>query len=101
RKELVATQAQHQQELGQLRKEMRKAKDSRPRTDAEKEAREATITRLANEETALNTKLDQLRFVLDFAGTTEGAAKVHFRVHFLAGDAKIDLLKTEDDEAAK
>jgi hypothetical protein len=26
---------------------------------------------------------------------------VHFRVYFLAGDAKIDLLKTEDDEAAK
>jgi serine/threonine-protein kinase len=101
RKDLMASQFQYQQELGRLRGELRKAKDSRPRADAEKEAREAMITRLANEDTALNTTLDQLRFILDFAGTTEGAAKIHFRVYFLAGEAKIDLLKTEDDEDAR
>jgi hypothetical protein len=101
RKDLTAMQLQYQQELVRLRSELRKAKDSRPRVDAEKEAREATITRLANEETALNTTLDQLRFILEFAGTTEGAAKIHFRVYFLAGDAKIDLLKTDDDENLK
>jgi serine/threonine protein kinase len=98
RKDLIAMQAQHQQELVKLRGELRKAKDSRPRADAEKEAREATITRLANEETALNTALDQLRYILDFSGATEGAAKIHFRVYCLAGDAKIDLLRTEQEE---
>jgi serine/threonine protein kinase len=98
RKDLTAAQLQYQQELARLRSELRKAKDSRPRADAEKEAREATITRLANEETALNTTLDQLRFILEFAGSTEGAAKIHFRIYFLAGDAKIELLKTDDEE---
>ncbi|HEY2413953.1 MAG TPA: protein kinase [Pirellulaceae bacterium] len=101
RKDLTAAQLQYQQELARLRGELRKAKDSRPRADAEKEAREATITRLANEETALNTTLDQLRFILEFAGATEGAAKIHFRVYFLAGDAKIELLKTDDEEDVK
>jgi hypothetical protein len=101
RKDLTAAQLQYQQELGRLRSELRKAKDSRPRADAEREAREATITRLANEETALNTTLDQLRFILEFAGSTEGAAKIHFRVYFLAGDAKIELLKTDDEEDVK
>jgi serine/threonine-protein kinase len=98
RKDLTATQLQFQQELVRLRGELRKAKDSRPRADAEKEAREATITRLANEETAVNTALDQLRFVLEFAGVTEGLAKINFRVYCLAGDTKIDLLTTEGEE---
>jgi len=100
RKDLIAMQAQHQMELGRVRSELRKAKDSRPTRDEEKLAREATITRLAREETAHNTILDQLRYVLDFASVTEGAAKIHFRVYCVAGDAKIDLLRTDEEEEA-
>jgi hypothetical protein len=96
RKDLIAMQAQQQLDLNRLRGELRKAKDSRPQRDEEKEARDATIRRLAADETSLNNVLEQLRYVLDFAGNTEGAAKIHFRVYSVAGEAKIDLLKTEE-----
>ena len=97
RKDLLALQQQSSQELTRLTAELRKSKDSRPRTDPEKEAKDATIKRLANELAAVNTVLDQLRFVIDFMGSTESDAKIHFRVYSHAGDTKIDLLKTEND----
>lgn len=101
RQELTALESQQKLDLTKVRSDLRKAKDSRPRTDEEKEAREATIKALAKDETTMLNVQEQVRYVLDFSKETEGAAKVHFRVYCLAGDAKIELLKTEDDDDAK
>jgi hypothetical protein len=100
RKELMALQQQSEQELPRLNAEMKKSKDSRPRTDPEKAAKEATIRRLANELAAVNTLIDQIRFVLDFMASAGSEGKIHFRVHCQAGDAKIDLLRTEVETPA-
>jgi hypothetical protein len=97
RKDIVNLQAQKSQELDQRTRELNTAKRSNPQREEEKEVKEATIARLSKELVTLNTVLDQLRYVLDFANATEGQAKISFRVYCLAGDTKIDLLKTGDD----
>jgi serine/threonine protein kinase len=97
RKDLLNVQQQKGLELTQTTEDLASIKKSAPRTDPEKKVKEATITRLSNELVALNTVLDQLRYVVDFSGSTEGQAKIHFRVYCQAGDAKIELLRTEDE----
>jgi hypothetical protein len=97
RKDLLNLQQQKGLELTQTTEELASVKKSAPRTDPEKKVKEATITRISNELLTLNTTLDQLRYIVDFSGVTDGQAKLHFRVYCLAGDAKIDLLRTEDE----
>jgi serine/threonine protein kinase len=97
RKDLLALQQQKGQELSQMTDELTTVKRSNPQRDPEKKVKEATIARMSNELLTLNTTLDQLRYVVDFSGVTDGQAKLHFRVYCLAGDAKVDLLRTEDE----
>lgn len=94
RKELLALQPQLREQLTRITADRDSAKAKRPSQPAEKEAQKATVDRLAREITSLNILLDQLRYVTDFSATTNGQAKIHFRVYFLCGDTKIDLLKT-------
>jgi hypothetical protein len=97
RKDLLVMQQQKGQELTQMTDELATVKRSNPQRDPEKKVKEATITRMSNDLLTLNTMLDQLRYIVDFSGVTDGQAKLHFRVYCLAGDTKIDLLRTEDE----
>ncbi len=98
RKELVNLQQQQGQDLTILTKEHSTLKSKSIRLDSpEYKVKEATLERMSKELVALNTVLDQLRFILDFSGATDIPPKIHFRVYCLAGDAKIDLLRTEDE----
>jgi hypothetical protein len=97
RRDLVAMQPQSVQELNRIKTELDTTKAKRPTLQAEKDAQTAAVTRLAGDLASVNTLMDQLRYVVDFSGATEGQAKLHFRVYCLAGDAKIDLLRTEDE----
>jgi serine/threonine protein kinase len=97
RKDLVNLQQETGQPLSKLQGELRKVKDSRPPPGPQENAKEATIERLSGDIERINRLLAQLGYVLDFANTTEGQAKIHFRVYCVAGDTKIDLLKAGDD----
>ncbi len=97
KRDLVAMQPQSVQQMNHIKSELDTTKAKRPTLEAEKAAQKAAVERLAGDLASINTLIDQLRYVVDFAGSTEGEAKLHFRVYCLAGDAKIDLLRTEDE----
>lgn len=100
RKDLLAMQPDSMRMLTQVKNEYDTTKSKRPTLTAEKDAQKAAVDRLARELASVNTLLDQVRYVVDFSGMTEGVAKIHFRVYHIAGEAKIDLLRTEDPEDA-
>src|SRR4029079_7343086 len=54
RKDLINLQPQTTQDLTRLQRELKKSKDSRPRTEPEQAAREETIRRLSDKSTARN-----------------------------------------------
>jgi len=97
KRDLVAMQPQSVQKLNQIKSELDSTKAKRPSLQAEKDAQKAAVERLAGDLATINTLIDQLRYVVDFSGSTEGEARLHFRVYCVAGDAKIDLLRTEDE----
>jgi serine/threonine protein kinase len=99
RKDLTAMQPLLAQELSQRKKEYDTTKAKRPTLQADKELQEAMVIRMANDLATVNIKMDQVRYIVDFSEATEGAAKVHFRAYHLAGNTKIDLLRTEEETA--
>ncbi len=102
RKDLVSMQPLLAQDLTKRKNELDSTKAKRPTLQAEKDAQQAMVERLARELATVNIKMDQVRYIVDFSEATEGAAKVHFRAYHLAGDTKIDLLRTEEEpEPAK
>jgi hypothetical protein len=94
RKDLISLQPAANQELARTTGELKKVKDSRPGTDAGRELRKMSMERLENELLSAATFGEQLKYILDFMTSTDGEAKIHFRVYSQLGDTKIDLLTT-------
>jgi hypothetical protein len=100
RKDLLALKLESDLIYTQTKNEYDSIKAKRPSLQSEKDAQRAAVDRLARELTSLNTRIDQLNYVLEFSTKTEGAAKIHFRAYFLAGETKVDLLRTADEETS-
>ena len=100
RKDLLALELESMLLLTQTKNEYDTTKAKRPSLQSEKDAQRATVDRLARELTSLNTRIDQLHYVLEFSAKTEGTAKIHFRSYFLAGETKVELLRTDDEDAS-
>jgi serine/threonine protein kinase len=94
RKDLLSLQPIANQEQARITAELKKTKDSRPGTEAGRELRKMSMERLETELLSAATFVDQLKFILDFMTSTDGEAKIHFRVYSQIGDTKIELLTT-------
>jgi serine/threonine protein kinase len=94
RKDLLSLQPVASQEIARLTNELQEAKKQSPRSEPAKELRRRTIERLENELLSAATFGDQLKYILEFMTSTDGEAKIHFRVYSQLGDTKIDLVRT-------
>jgi hypothetical protein len=101
RKDVPAMQQQAAAELDAATKGLEQAKRDRPSTNPikgpiEKELIEKRKTLFTEQLTNLTVVIEQLAYIAQFMETTQGEAKVHFRISYLADDVPIDLLITEE-----
>jgi hypothetical protein len=102
RKEFSQLQLQLENEMPLLGQQLDQAKRDRPSTNPAKAAIEKK--QIDDRKTALTVELtkrtamrEQLEYLLGFTGTFTNTAQIHFRVYYLADDAKIDLMRTEEE----
>lgn len=101
RKEIPALQQQAATELEVATKGLEQAKRDRPSTNPikgpiEKELIEKRKTLFTEQLNNVTVAIEQLAYIAQFMETTQGEAKIHFRISYLADDVPIDLLITEE-----
>jgi serine/threonine protein kinase len=102
RKDVPAMQQQAASELDAATKGLEQAKRDRPSSNPvkgaiEKELIEKRKTLFTEQMNNLTVVIEQLAYIAQFMEVTQGEAKIHFRISYLADDVPIDLLVTEEN----
>lgn len=100
RKDIPLLQQQAAAEVDAATKGLEQAKRDRPSTNPvkgaiEKELIEQRKLLFTEKLTNLTTVIEQLAYIAQFMEATQGEAKLHFRIFYLADEVPIDLLVTE------
>jgi len=105
RNDIPVLQQRAAAELDAAAKGLEQAKRDRPSTNPvkgpiEKELIEKRKTLFTEQLTNLTVVIEQLAYIAQFMEVTQGEAKVHFRISYMADDVPIDLLITEEGPPA-
>jgi serine/threonine-protein kinase len=105
RKDIPVLQQRAAAELDAATKGLEQAKRDRPSTNPvkgpiEKELIEKRKTLFTEQLNNLTVVIEQLAYIAQFMEVTQGEAKVHFRISYMADDVPIDLLITEEQPPA-
>jgi serine/threonine protein kinase len=96
RKEMLTLHQQSMQQLELIDPEINRTKASRPTREVEKKLKEQKIDTLSKQKLQIGNVLEQINYATGFAEKHQGTAIVQLRVYYQAGEAQVDLLRTEE-----